>query len=120
MRRRTFTHPNQSTSVVPVVLDYATALTKAFEVTNFVPPGAGEELCHCGEPIHYPNEQTYNFVEAMDRTYGPMMIVTINDRSWLIPRQYIAAHKLRTVSIETLGFEDVLEGPKRAFGAVVG
>ena len=66
------------------------------------------KLCPCGLPDrHYRSAEVQAFVEKMVREHGETVVVTVEGRSWRVPRHYIALHGLRAAELETLGFEEV-------------
>lgn len=68
-----------------------------------------EELCHCGLRLHYKDPVMRFFVERLILLHGPMVRVTVEDRTWLVPRHYIALHGLKAQEIENKGFEEVFD-----------
>ncbi len=65
------------------------------------------ELCHCGRPLHYSDAEIRKIIERLIEREGPTILVTVDQRSWLVPRHYIALHGLRATEIASLGFEEV-------------
>jgi hypothetical protein len=65
-------------------------------------------LCHCGSPLHYTQQGLENYIQAMVDELGEMIRVTVDGRTWLVPRHYIALHGLRASEIATLGFQEKL------------
>jgi len=51
-----------------------------------------EGMCPCGQPLHYTSETarwcTQRFIEQL----GYYMNVTVEGRTWRVPRHYIALH----------------------------
>jgi hypothetical protein len=70
-------------------------------------PKPDEILCHCGKPLHYNDPDVREMVEALIAGYGPDILVTVEGRSWLVQRHYIALHGLNAWEIEKLGFPEV-------------
>lgn len=68
---------------------------------------AHEELCHCGQPLHYSDPKIQEMIETMVRGLGPRVRVTFGGRTWLVPRHYIALHGLKSIELPFLGFEEV-------------
>jgi hypothetical protein len=51
------------------------------------------ELCACGEPLHYRNPRFQALIESLVAQLGPDIRVTLpGGRSWMVPRHYIALH----------------------------
>lgn len=66
------------------------------------------ELCHCGKPLHYPNPETQQEVQAIvDRMGSLVEVVGPDDRRWKVPRHYIALHGIKGSLLHTYGFEEV-------------
>lgn len=66
-----------------------------------------EPLCHCGRLLHYTDMAIRAGVEQFIHDLGPDTTVTIGERSWLVPRHYIALHGLKASEIAGLGFPEV-------------
>jgi hypothetical protein len=66
-----------------------------------------EELCHCGQPVHYTDPAARRFVELMIETCGPTVRVTVEGRTFLVPRHYLALHGLEGSDVPSLGFSEV-------------
>jgi hypothetical protein len=66
-----------------------------------------EELCHCGRPLHYRRVEDWEAVQRLVDTLGPTIRVTVDGRTWLVPRHYIALHGLRGDQVERLGFTEI-------------
>lgn len=54
-----------------------------------------ERLCPCGKPLHYASPENEAMVEELVAQLGEDVRVTVGDRSWLVPRHYIALHGLK-------------------------
>jgi len=54
------------------------------------------ERCACGAPIawHQIDPHLRREVERLIEALGPSLQVTVGERTWLVPRFYIAAHGL--------------------------
>jgi hypothetical protein len=63
--------------------------------------------CHCGKPLHYSDPEIQRMVETLIRTQGEYLPVTVGERTWLVPRHYIALHGLKAIELPFLGFEEV-------------
>ena len=68
---------------------------------------AEAERCGCGQPLHYSDPQIRSAVERMIVARGPDMPVTVGERTWLVPRHYIALHGLKSWELPLLGFPQV-------------
>lgn len=67
------------------------------------------EQCHCGQPLHYTSLYVKGLVEEMIRLHGPTILVTIEGRTWKVPRHYIALHGLKGSEVPGLGFAEATE-----------
>jgi hypothetical protein len=65
------------------------------------------ERCACGRPLHYANNHHREWVEQVIADLGPLVLVTVEGRSWLVQRHYIALHGLKAQDLPTLGFREV-------------
>jgi hypothetical protein len=63
-------------------------------------------LCHCGRPLHYRDPVVRAYIEQQIATSGEYVTVTVDARSWRVPRHYIALHGLRASELPSLGFEE--------------
>lgn len=66
-----------------------------------------EELCHCGKPLHYQSAASEKLVRQLVADHGPMVRVTVGDRTWLVQRHYIALHGINAWELPDLGFEEI-------------
>lgn len=67
-------------------------------------------MCPCGRLLHYSDPQMREVVERLIASLGPNARVTVDGRTWLVPRHYIALHGLNRSELPTSGFaEEVLE-----------
>ncbi len=63
-----------------------------------------DELCWCGKPLHYSSEQVRAMVEKFVRELGPTIPVSCGDKTYLVPRHFIALHGLKAQELPLLGF----------------
>lgn len=63
--------------------------------------------CACGYPLHYTSPIVQAIVERYIATLGPDLSVQCGDRTWLVPRHYLALHGLDGRLIHSLGFLEV-------------
>jgi hypothetical protein len=68
-----------------------------------------EELCRCGQPLHYTSPEMKALVERHIQMLGPDTKVTVGDRTWKVPRHYIALHGLKADEVASLGFEEATD-----------
>lgn len=66
-----------------------------------------DEMCHCGQPLHYTDPRNERAVRRLIAVQGERMRVTVGGRTWLVPRHYIALHTLKGAEIASLGFEEI-------------
>ena len=70
-----------------------------------------ERLCKCGKPeLHYSDLHLQQQMEELVRQLGefiPIRIATMGNRTFLVPRHYIAQHGIKARDIASLGFEEV-------------
>jgi len=60
------------------------------------------ELCACGRPLHYSCPMTEYLVRAMITELGPDVPVTVGNRTWRVPRHFIALHGLNAADFPLL------------------
>lgn len=65
--------------------------------------------CHCGLPLHYSDENTKKQVERLIEKKGWYLPVTVGNKSYLVPRHYIALHGLNAITLDSLGFDQLNE-----------
>jgi hypothetical protein len=75
---------------------------------------AEPEMCHCGRPLHYTDPVIERMVRALIRDLGDYMNVTVEGRTWLVQRHYIALHGIKAVELPFLGFEEITGYDRRA------
>jgi hypothetical protein len=68
------------------------------------------EICHCGKPLHYTDPLIEIRMRGMVSMLGELIRVTVNGRTWLVPRHYIALHGLNGKDVAALGFEELKQG----------
>ena len=70
-----------------------------------------DKLCHCGKPLHYTDPEIQRAVEKLIEQLGETVKVTLMDdgreRTWRVPRHYIALHGLKGREVAGLGFEEI-------------
>ncbi len=68
-------------------------------------------ICACGRPLHYSDSRIQQMVERLIAEAGEETVrVTIEGRTWLVPRHYIALHGLKAQELPSLGFPEVTGG----------
>ena len=71
---------------------------------------ATTERCHCGQPLHYADPWARAYVESLIAHLGPNIPVTVEGRTWAVPRHYIALHGLMGAEVAHLGFREIEGG----------
>lgn len=71
-----------------------------------------DELCACGLPLHYKDDDSRAMIEDYVRRLGPLMDITVMGKgTWRVPRHFIALHGFKAADVEKLaeryGFERV-------------
>ncbi|HZT29439.1 MAG TPA: hypothetical protein VFA33_06130 [Bryobacteraceae bacterium] len=66
-----------------------------------------EAMCHCGRPLHYTDPVIERMVRALIAQLGEYTRVTVEGRSWMVQRHYIALHGIKGADLPFLGFEEV-------------
>ena len=69
---------------------------------------APSEYCHCGRPLHYTSPEVEAIVRELIRVRGSHVPVTVEGRTWLVQRHYIALHGLHALDLPDLGFPEVV------------
>ena len=67
----------------------------------------GDERCHCGRPLHYTDRATELMVKELVRQLGEYIKITVDGRTWLVQRQYIALHGIKGSELPGLGFQEI-------------
>jgi hypothetical protein len=65
-----------------------------------------QTMCACGRSLHYSDPLLQEFVQRMVDELGENIRVTTRDRTWLVPRHYLALHGLKAWELEKLGFPE--------------
>lgn len=73
-------------------------------------PDNDVEMCHCGRRLHYVNHEARRMVEEQVAALGPTIPVTVEGRTWIVSRHYIALHGLKAWELPELGFPEVRGG----------
>jgi hypothetical protein len=64
----------------------------------------GMTRCHCGKPLHYTDPVLERHMHERVRVLGELVTITVDGRSWAVPRHYVALHGLNVAALPTLGF----------------
>jgi hypothetical protein len=63
--------------------------------------------CHCGKPLHYTDRTIELMVTELVRQLGEHIKITVDGRTWLVQRHYIALHGIKGSELPHLGFQEV-------------
>jgi hypothetical protein len=66
-----------------------------------------DEACACGQPLHYGSPVIERAMRAQVTRLGPTIRVTAGERTWEVPRHFIALHGIRGDQLPQLGFPEV-------------
>jgi hypothetical protein len=80
--------------------------------------GTTEELCHCGQPLHYKDPLVADFTRDLIKHQGPTVKVSVGGRIWEVQRHYIALHGIKASELPELGFPEV-EGEPPAWAGLL-
>ena len=64
-------------------------------------------MCACGKPLHYSDPFLQRMVQNLIDDLGENIQITVEGRTWLIPRHYLALHGLKAHEIPFLNFTEV-------------
>ena len=62
------------------------------------------KLCHCGKPLHYSDPELEKQVDRLVAKLGEFIAVTVGNKTYNVPRHYIALHGINGADIAKLGF----------------
>ena len=65
------------------------------------------ERCPCGRPLHYGDPGIQAIMEEFVARRGADIPITIDGRTWLVSRHYIALHGVKASELPHLGFPEV-------------
>lgn len=69
------------------------------------------EICACGRPLHYTDRTARLYVEEQISRNGKTVPITVEGRTWNVPRHFIALHGLVAAELPELAvkykFEEV-------------
>jgi hypothetical protein len=66
-----------------------------------------DKRCHCGRFLHYSDPEAERDVQAIVDRLGETIVITIGQRSWRVPRHYVALHGVKAQELPDLGFEEI-------------
>jgi hypothetical protein len=64
-----------------------------------------KEMCHCGKPLHYTDNDIKKKVDKMIEALGIHIDVVYMNKTYKVPRHFIALHGLNACDLDSLGFE---------------
>ena len=63
--------------------------------------------CACGKPLHYTDPNLQKVIEDMVQNLGEYIKVTVENKTYLVQRHYIALHGLKAAELPNLGFVEL-------------
>ncbi len=68
-----------------------------------------KQICFCGKSLHYSDLGNYEQVQRLVEEFGEFIkVVSIpTNKTYAIPRHYIALHGLKQEELPELGFKEV-------------
>jgi hypothetical protein len=66
-------------------------------------------LCHCGQKLHFSNERQKRELEEVINRFGENITIRHGVKKYLVPRTYIALHGIRDKDISKLGFKEITD-----------
>lgn len=70
-----------------------------------------EQLCPCGQPLHYGSDTARHIVENYIAKVGATVAISTPEGTWRVPRHYVALHGIKADDLPELaallGFERV-------------
>jgi hypothetical protein len=68
-------------------------------------------MCACGKPLHYESKATQAMVEKLIVDLGEEIRVVFGNRTWLVPRHYVALHGIDYEQVLMRGFNEITDIP---------
>ena len=72
---------------------------------------ATEQMCACGQPLHYLSPLTRKLVEELIAELGECVIVVVQSRKFSVPRHFIALHGIKAWELPAMakryGFKEI-------------
>ena len=59
-------------------------------------------FCACGKPLHYQDKKVQQIIETMVTKLGKEVKVTVENKTYLVQRHYIALHGLKANELPEL------------------
>lgn len=66
------------------------------------------QLCHCGEPLHYADLSVKEMVDDLIVKLGTHIDVIYGNKTYKVPRHYLALHGVKWELMDTYGFEVII------------
>jgi len=71
-----------------------------------------DDLCACGQPLHYSNPEVRAAVDRIIAIVGSRYVpILVDGHAWYVDRHYIALHGLAAAEIPWLGFRELFVCP---------
>ena len=65
--------------------------------------------CACGQPLHYADLKLRREIEQTIARTGAELLVACGQRTWIVPRHYLALHPTKPIDLPNLRFPEVLD-----------
>lgn len=65
-----------------------------------------EELCHCGQPLHFTDPMIEAYFRDMVKALGPTVKIQALGKTYEVQRYYVALHGLKAAELPDLGFPE--------------
>lgn len=65
--------------------------------------------CACGQPLHYSDPKLRREIEQTIARTSEELLVACGQRTWIVPRHYLALHPTKPIDLPNLKFPEVLD-----------
>lgn len=70
-------------------------------------------MCACGQPLHYADKKRRMMVEMYNKNFGEYMAKKVGNKTYLVQRHFLALHCPKDIDLvelaPKLGFKEVSE-----------
>ena len=66
------------------------------------------EMCACGQPLHYSNPQTEQMVRKLIAMRGEYVTITCMGQKYKVQRHFIALHGIRGIDLPKLERQGII------------
>lgn len=63
------------------------------------------EMCYCGKPLHYSRPEIKEQIDKLIAKLGTHVDIICENKTYRVPRHYIALHGVNACDLDSLGFE---------------